>query len=164
MANSSAVIKQCLTCPSYGTLALVLVEGQQGADTSVGTGVVRITRGVLGSLAVLSSVPKRAGAGSAARYRYTSQHGHRAVPSIQAVARLTWVLMVAVFTKKAWCTPGHKQKHRKCMLSKKTNMYVPVCVRDKQTKQYTEFQSGARNAPHQTTVLIAERSTCTRVL
>lgn len=54
------------SCPSSGTLALVFVEGQQGADTLVGTGVVGVTRGVLGSLAVLSGVAKRAGAGGAA--------------------------------------------------------------------------------------------------
>lgn len=60
------------SCPSSGTFACVLVEGQQGADTSVGTGVVGVARGVLRSLAVLSGVAKRAGAGSAAWYRYTS--------------------------------------------------------------------------------------------
>ncbi len=72
VANSCEVVKQYLTCPSSGTLALVLVEGQQGAVTFVGTGVVGVTRGVLGSLAVLSGVAKRAGAGGAARYRYAS--------------------------------------------------------------------------------------------
>ena len=61
-----------LTCPSSGTLAFVLLEGQQGADTSVGTGVVGVTRGVLGSLAVLPSKAERAGAGGAAWYRYAS--------------------------------------------------------------------------------------------
>lgn len=63
---------KALTCPSSGALALVLVEGQQGAETPVGTGVVGITCGVLGSLAVLSSVAERANAGGTARYRYTS--------------------------------------------------------------------------------------------
>lgn len=59
-------------CPSSGTLALVFVEGQQGADTFVGTGVVWVTRGVLGSLAVLSGVAKWASASGAAWNRYAS--------------------------------------------------------------------------------------------
>lgn len=66
------MIKQYLTCPSSGTLALELVERQQGADTIVGTGVVGVTRGVLGCLAVLAGVAERAGAAGAARYRYSS--------------------------------------------------------------------------------------------
>lgn len=60
------------SCPSSGTLALVLVEGQQGADALVGTGVVGVTSGVLGSLAVLAGEAERASAGGAAWYRYTS--------------------------------------------------------------------------------------------
>lgn len=58
-----------LTCPSSGTLTLVLVEGQKCADATVGTGVVGITRGVQGNLAMLAGVAKRAGAGGTARYR-----------------------------------------------------------------------------------------------
>lgn len=72
VADSCEVIKQYLTCPSSGTLALVFVEGQQGADTSVGTGVVGVTCRVLGSLAVLSGIAKRTDACGAARHRYTS--------------------------------------------------------------------------------------------
>lgn len=60
------------SCPSSGTLALVFVKGQQGADTFVGTGVVGVTSGVLGSLAVLSGVAEWASASGAAWYRYTS--------------------------------------------------------------------------------------------
>lgn len=63
---------QCLTCPSSGTLALELVEGQQGADALIGTGVVGVTRGVLWSLAVLPREAERADAGGSAWYRYTS--------------------------------------------------------------------------------------------
>lgn len=59
------------SCPSSGALTLVVVKGQEGADTLVGTGVVWVTCGVLGSLAVLSGVAKRAGAGGTARYRHT---------------------------------------------------------------------------------------------
>lgn len=61
-----------LTCPPSGTLACVFVEGQQGADTSVGTGVVGVACGVLLSFAAQSGVAKRAGAAGAAWYRYTS--------------------------------------------------------------------------------------------
>lgn len=66
------MIKQYLTCPSSDTLTLVLVKGQQGADTLVDTWVIWITCGVLGSLAVLSSVAKRTGADGAARDRHAS--------------------------------------------------------------------------------------------
>lgn len=59
-----------LTCPSSGTLTLVLVEGQKCADATIGTGVVGITRGVLGNLAVLAGVAKRAGAGGTTGYRH----------------------------------------------------------------------------------------------
>lgn len=59
-----------LTCPSSGTLTLVLVEGQKLADAAVGTGVVGVTRGVLGNLAVLAGVAQRAGAGGAAGDRH----------------------------------------------------------------------------------------------
>lgn len=93
-------------CPSSGTLALVLVEGQQGADASVGAGVVGVARGVLWSLAVLSGVAERAGAGGAARHRHTGRHGHGAVPSIQAEAGLTGVLVVAVFAQEAGRAPA----------------------------------------------------------
>ena len=103
--------KQWLTCPSSGALTLVLVEGQQGADTLVGTGVVRVARGVLGSLTVQTSEAQGAAAGGAAWYRYTSQHGHWAVPSIQAESGLTGVLVLAVLTQKARCTPGHTNTH-----------------------------------------------------
>lgn len=60
----------CLTCPSSGALTLVLVQGQKRADATVGAGVVGVTGGVLGSLAVLAGVAKRAGAGGTAGYRY----------------------------------------------------------------------------------------------
>lgn len=58
------------TCPSSGALALVVVRGQQGTDTLVGAGVVGVTRGVLGSLAVLSGETKGAGTSGAAGYRH----------------------------------------------------------------------------------------------
>lgn len=61
-----------LSCPSSGTLALGFVEGQQGADPLVGTGVVGVTRGILGSLAVRPDVSERAGAGRAAWYGNSS--------------------------------------------------------------------------------------------
>lgn len=174
IANSWEGFIKDLTCPSSGTLARVFVKGQQGADTSVGTGVVWVARGVLRSLAVLSSVAKRAGAGGADWYRYTSWHRHRAVPPIQAVAGMTRVLVVAVFTQEAWCTPGHTQKHKKnqwwrlqrhtqgfkpnhpsiqtIKLKDETDKYVCVCLTDWQTnKTKSDFQSTARNWPHQTT-------------
>lgn len=66
------LIKHHLTCPSSGALTLVLDKGQQGTDPLVGAWVVWITRGVLGSLAALSSVAKRAGAGGATRNRNPS--------------------------------------------------------------------------------------------
>lgn len=55
---------------------------------------------------MLSSVAKRARAGGAARHRYAGRHGHGAVPTIQAVARMTRVPVVAVFTEEARCTPA----------------------------------------------------------
>lgn len=60
-----------LTCPSSGALALVLVKGQQAADALVGAGVVGVTRGVLGRLAMLSGEAQRAGTGGAAGHRHT---------------------------------------------------------------------------------------------
>lgn len=59
------------TCPSSGALALVLVKGQQAADALVGAGVVGVTRGVLGRLAVLSSEAQRADTGGAAGHGHT---------------------------------------------------------------------------------------------
>lgn len=56
-----------------GTLALVLVEGEQGADSLVGTWVVGVAGGVLGGLAVLPGVAQGTGAGGAAR---DAQHSH----------------------------------------------------------------------------------------
>lgn len=105
------MITQYPTCPSSGAITLVLVEGQHGADALVPTGVVGVTRGVLGGLAVHSGEAKRAGAGGAARYRHAGRHGHRAVPCIQAVAGLTRVLMLAVLTQKTCSTPGHTHAH-----------------------------------------------------
>lgn len=55
------------------TLALVLVEGEQGADSSIGTRVVGIAGGVLGGLTVLPGVAQGTGAGGAAR---DAQHSH----------------------------------------------------------------------------------------
>lgn len=60
-----------LTCPSSRALALVLVKGQQAADALVGTGVVGVTRRVLGRLAVLSGEAQRADTGGAAGHRHT---------------------------------------------------------------------------------------------
>lgn len=85
-----------LTCPSSGALALVLVKGQQAADALVGAGVVGVTRGVLGRLAVLPSEAQRADTGGAAGHGHTRWHGHGTVPSIQAVSGVTGVLVVAV--------------------------------------------------------------------
>lgn len=64
-------IKRELTCPSYWALTLVLVKRQQRTVTLVLTGIVWVTRGVLGSLAVRSSKTKRAGTGGTTRYRHT---------------------------------------------------------------------------------------------
>jgi len=105
-------MEQYLTGPSSGTLALVFVEGQQGAGALVGTGVAGVTRGVLRTLAVLSGVAERAVAGGAAGHGHAGQHGHGAVPSIQAEAGVTRVLVVAVLTQKARSTPGHTHTHK----------------------------------------------------
>lgn len=123
------MIEQCPTCPSSGAIALVLVEGQQGANALVPTGVVRVTRGVLGSLAVRSGEAERAGAGGAARYGHAGQHGHGAVASIQAVAGLTGVLVLAVLAQKACSTPGHthaviKKKKKKTLTMENTKVSV----------------------------------------
>lgn len=64
--------EHCLTCPSSGTLAFVLVEGEQGAVASVGAGVVWVTCRVLGSLAVWSGKSKGTATGGAAWYWYAS--------------------------------------------------------------------------------------------
>lgn len=93
-------------CPSSGTLALVLVEGQQGADAPVGARVVGVTGGVLGDLAVLPRVAQRAGACGASQHRHAGQHGDGAVPTVQAVAGVTRVLVLAVLTQKAWGAPA----------------------------------------------------------
>lgn len=97
-----------LTCPASGAHTLVLVEGQQGADAPVGAGVVGVARGVLGRLAVLPGVSQRTDAGGAARPGHA---GHGAVPSIQAVARLTRILVLAVFTQEAGRAPGRGHKN-----------------------------------------------------
>lgn len=67
----AANVSITLTCPSSGALALELVEGQQAANALVGAGVVGVTRGVLGCLAVLSSETQRADTGSAAGHRHS---------------------------------------------------------------------------------------------
>lgn len=69
--ETAVLVLAACSCPSYRALTLVLVKRQQRTATLVLTGVVWVTRGVLGSLAVRSSKTKRAGAGGTTRYRHT---------------------------------------------------------------------------------------------
>lgn len=150
-------IKRELTCPSYWALTLVLVKRQQRTVTLVLTGVVWVTRGVLGSLAVRSSKTKRAGTGGTTRYRHTKWHGHSAIPAILAEAGLTGIPVLAVLPQKAGSTPGHTSKHKSVMeevkrsklkayrpsiqiiqqtdeLNKKTNKHVNLTAQTNKTK------------------------------
>lgn len=68
---------------------------------------------------MLSGVAEGAGAGGAPRHGYAGRHGHRAVPTVQAEAGVTRVLVVAVFPQKARRTPRHTHTQNSMMATAK---------------------------------------------